>query len=54
MPRYLNSADYMELYNEALKNDGLDERFSSDLIGKYRNRTENGVYRISRRRLLFR
>jgi len=31
-PKYLNSADYMTLYNEACTNDGLTESYSQDLI----------------------
>ena len=34
-PRYLNSADYMRLYNEALTNDGLPVAYTDDLISKY-------------------
>lgn len=37
LPKYLNSADYMELYNEALSNDGLPERFTSTEINKYKS-----------------
>mgnify|MGYP000856548051 CR=1 FL=1 len=36
LPEYLNSADYMELYNEARLNDGLGIQYSADLIQKYR------------------
>jgi TonB-linked SusC/RagA family outer membrane protein len=31
-PKYLNSADYMTLYNEACTNDGLSAKYSSDVI----------------------
>jgi TonB-linked SusC/RagA family outer membrane protein len=31
-PKYLNAADYMELYNEALANDGLTAKFSNEQI----------------------
>lgn len=34
-PNYLNSADYMTLYNEARRNDGLDELYTN--IDNYRN-----------------
>lgn len=37
LPQYLNSADYMELYNEARLNDGLGAQYSPDLIAKYRS-----------------
>lgn len=36
-PKYLNSADYMTLYNEARKNDGLDQQYDPALIAKYRS-----------------
>jgi TonB-linked SusC/RagA family outer membrane protein len=36
-PQYLNAADYMELYNEALDNDGLDAKFSDDQIANTRS-----------------
>lgn len=39
LPEYLNSADYMELYNEALSNDGFPEKFTSTEISKYRSGT---------------
>lgn len=35
LPKYLNSADYMTLYDEALENDGLDEKYGSALIANY-------------------
>ncbi len=36
-PKYLNAAGYMELYNEALANDGLAPKFSNDEIANTRN-----------------
>lgn len=39
LPKYLSAADYMELYNEALANDGMTERFG---IMTIRN-TRDGV-----------
>jgi TonB-linked SusC/RagA family outer membrane protein len=36
LPRYLNSPDYMTLYNEARRNDGLSDQFSADSIQKFR------------------
>ncbi len=40
LPKYLNSADYMTLYNEALANDGLDPKYSVDQITKTKNGTD--------------
>ena len=34
-PKYLASAEYMTLYNEALRNDGLDPAFSDEQIYNY-------------------
>nr|WKN37354.1 SusC/RagA family TonB-linked outer membrane protein [Tunicatimonas sp. TK19036] len=39
LPRYLGSADYMQLYNEARLNDGLDSAFSQQQISNFRNST---------------
>jgi TonB-linked SusC/RagA family outer membrane protein len=36
LPEYLNSADYMTLYNEARRNDGLAELYSAATIQNYR------------------
>lgn len=36
-PEYLNSADYMTLFNEARKNDGLEFQYDPTLIDKYRS-----------------
>lgn len=36
-PEYLNAAEYMELYNEALANDNLDPRYPDDVISNTRN-----------------
>jgi TonB-linked SusC/RagA family outer membrane protein len=36
LPKYLNSADYMTLYNEARRNDGLAETFTAANIESYR------------------
>jgi TonB-linked SusC/RagA family outer membrane protein len=36
-PSFLNSADYMTLYNEARVNDGLPRLYSDSLIAKYRS-----------------
>ena len=35
-PRYLSSADYMEHYNLARRNDGLDEAYNEETIFNYR------------------
>lgn len=39
-PSYLNSANYMELYNEARINDGLTERYSPDEIAATRDKVD--------------
>ena len=36
LPKYLGSADYMELYNEASLNDGLPIKYDATTIGNYR------------------
>ena len=36
-PEYLSAADYMELYNEALDNDGLTAKYTTDQITNTRN-----------------
>ena len=36
LPKYLSSADYMQLYNEARENDGLPAPYSADMIANYR------------------
>ncbi len=43
LPSYLNSADYMTLYNEALANDGLDAQFDEATIANYRS--GDNIYR---------
>lgn len=42
-PEYLGSAEYMTLYNEALKNDGLDPKYGADEI--YYSSTGQNPYR---------
>nr|WP_294876009.1 SusC/RagA family TonB-linked outer membrane protein [uncultured Pedobacter sp.] len=37
LPQYLNSAEYMTLYNEARRNDGLPELFAATTIENYRS-----------------
>ena len=37
LPKYLGSAEYMELYNEARTNDGLEPAFDEELIEDYRS-----------------
>ncbi|WP_276167325.1 SusC/RagA family TonB-linked outer membrane protein [Zobellia alginiliquefaciens] len=39
MPNYLNSADYMEYFNEARANDGLGELYSAEQIQNHRSGT---------------
>lgn len=43
MPNYLNSAEYMEYFNEARVNDGLGEIYTAEQIENYRN--GNNPYR---------
>jgi TonB-linked SusC/RagA family outer membrane protein len=35
LPKYLNSSEYMTLYNEALANDGLPSAFADTIIDRY-------------------
>lgn len=42
-PNYLNSADYMTLYNEACRNDGIEEKYSQKQI--YNSFTGKNQYR---------
>lgn len=44
LPEFVNSADYMDLYNEALRNDGEMPMFSSELIAHYRNNDDPDLY----------
>ena len=44
LPEFVGSADYLSLYNEALRNDGLLPVFSDELIGKYRNNVDPDLY----------
>jgi TonB-linked SusC/RagA family outer membrane protein len=44
MPKYLGSAEYMELYNEALGNDGLGPAYSEELIANYRSGSNPYLY----------
>jgi len=37
LPKYLNSADFMELYNEGRRNDGLTDLYSAATIQNYRS-----------------
>ena len=37
LPKYLGSAQYMELYNEACVNDGMDPAYSDETIENYRS-----------------
>ncbi|ODS81005.1 MAG: hypothetical protein ABS46_12715 [Cytophagaceae bacterium SCN 52-12] len=37
LPKYLNSADYMEWYNRARQSDGQTHQFSDEMIANYRN-----------------
>lgn len=42
LPNYLNSADYMTLYNEARRNDGLTDQYDATTIQNYRT---GNIYR---------
>lgn len=44
LPKYLGSADYMELYNEALSNDGLTALYTQTQIDETRNKTNPSKY----------
>ncbi|MCP4313725.1 MAG: TonB-dependent receptor plug domain-containing protein, partial [Bacteroidetes bacterium] len=44
LPNYLNAADYMEKYNEALANDGLDPTYSQDDIDMTRSGGSPALY----------
>jgi len=44
VPEFVDSWQYLELANEALKNDGLDPQFSDELIAKYRNNEDPDLY----------
>lgn len=44
LPKFVGSADYLQLYNEALKNDGDAPIYSDALISKYRNNEDPDLY----------
>ncbi|MFA9388852.1 MAG: SusC/RagA family TonB-linked outer membrane protein [Prolixibacteraceae bacterium] len=44
LPDYLNSADYMEMYNEAKVNDGLSQAYSQQEIENYRSGSNSYLY----------
>ncbi|WP_223225148.1 SusC/RagA family TonB-linked outer membrane protein [Sphingobacterium cavernae] len=44
LPEFLNSADYMMLYNEALRNEGSAIMFSEELIENYRKGEDLDLY----------
>lgn len=44
MPEFVGSADYLTLFNEALKNDGLAPIYSEELISKYRDGVDGDLY----------
>lgn len=44
LPEFVGSVDYLNLYNEALSNDGLSPIFSEELIDKYRNQVDPDLY----------
>lgn len=44
LPKFVGSADYLELYNESLKNDGDSPIYSDELISNYRNGVDPDLY----------
>ena len=44
LPEFVGSADYLDLFNEALHNDGELPQFSDDLIAHYRNNDDPDLY----------
>lgn len=44
LPEFVDSWQYLDLANEALRNDGLDPQFSDELIAKYRNNEDPDLY----------
>lgn len=44
LPEFVGSADYLGLYNEALRNDGEPALFSDETIEKFRNSTDPDLY----------
>ncbi len=44
LPEFVGSVDYMNLYNEAMANDGEAPLFSEDLIDKYRKNVDPDLY----------
>ena len=44
LPEFVGSADYLGLFNEALRNDGEAPMFSDELIAHYRNNDDPDLY----------
>lgn len=44
LPRFVNSAQHLELFNEALRNDGEPALFSDEYIDNFRNSTDRDLY----------
>lgn len=44
LPKFVGSADYLQLYNEALRNDGETPIYSDALISKYKNNEDPDLY----------
>lgn len=44
LPEFVSSADYLNLFNEALRNDGEAPQFSDELITHYRNNDDPDLY----------
>ncbi|WP_160166629.1 TonB-dependent receptor, partial [Arcticibacter svalbardensis] len=44
LPKFVGSAQYMELANEALNNDGISSAFTDEQIANYRNHVDPDLY----------
>ncbi|MEG1586998.1 MAG: TonB-dependent receptor, partial [Bacteroidales bacterium] len=44
LPRFLGSADYLDIMNESLRESGLPENYSSEIIDRYRNNEDADLY----------
>lgn len=44
LPKFVNSADYLSLFNEALRNDGEPAQFSDETINNYRQGLDYDLY----------
>ncbi|MDP4205094.1 MAG: SusC/RagA family TonB-linked outer membrane protein, partial [Bacteroidota bacterium] len=44
LPKYIDGAQYMEIYNEACRNSGVTERYTQDRIDKTRSKADPDLY----------